>query len=102
MLMKHSKISVIEIALTVKGSKSNRDVQNKGFHIIALYGIGRGSFKNDADVIAFIHHIIIENVLEENLRSVTDPSSTPFLTIGNNAKLVREGPKTLCSLYSLY
>ena len=95
MLMKHSKISVKEIALTFKGSKSNRDVQNKGFHIIALYGIGRGSFKNDADVIAFIHHLIIENVLEENLRSVTDPSSTPFITIGNNAKLVREGTKDI-------
>ena len=37
--MKHSKISLKEIALTFKGSKSNRDVQNKGFHIIALYGI---------------------------------------------------------------
>ena len=95
MLMKHSKISVKEIALTFKGSKSKRDVQNKGFHTIASYGIGRGSFKNDADVIAFIHHLITENVLEENLRSATDPSSTPFITIGNNAELVREGTKDI-------
>ena len=88
-------ISKRKIALTFKGSKSNRYVQNKGFHTIALYGIGRGSFKNDADVIAFIHHLITENVVEENLRSVTDPSSTPFITIGNNAKLVREGTKDI-------
>ena len=95
MLKKHSKISVKEIALTFKGSKSKRDVQNKVFYTIASYGIGLGFFKNDADEIAFIHHFITKNVLDENLCNITNPNSTPFITIGNNAKQVGERTKDI-------
>ena len=95
MLTKHAKLSVKQIALTFKGSKSKRDVETKGFHEIASYGVGRGAFKKDANVITFIHHLITENVLQEHLRSISDPCTTPYITLGNNAKLVRDGMKEI-------
>ena len=55
------------LALTFKGSKSKREVESKGFHNIHHYGVGRNVFKNDADAIKFVQHLITNDILTENI-----------------------------------
>jgi superfamily II DNA helicase RecQ len=83
------KINVKQLALTFKGSKSKRDVESKGFHMIPHYSIGKNVFKNDSDAIKFVQHLIINEVLTENLRAVDDKFITPFITLGKKSHLLR-------------
>ena len=87
----NSKINVKQLPLTFKGSKSKKDVGTKGFNRIAHYGVARNVFKNDAEATKFIQHLIVRDVLMENLRGVNDKFSTPFITEGNKAQMVRNG-----------
>ena len=87
----NSKINVKQLAVTFKGSKSKKDVESKGFNRIAHYGVGRNVFKNDAEATKFIQHLIVRDVLMENLPAVNDKFSTPFITEGNKAQMVRNG-----------
>ena len=65
--------------LTFKGSKSKKDVESKGFNQIAHYGMGRNVCKNDTEATQFVQHLIVKDVLMENLRSMNDKFSTPFI-----------------------
>ena len=89
MLAVNAKINVKQLVLTFKGSKSKRDIEAKGFHLIPHYGIGKNAFKNDADSIKFVQHLIINEVLMENIRAVDDRFTTTFITLGKKANLVR-------------
>ncbi|XP_028412058.1 ATP-dependent helicase SGS1-like, partial [Dendronephthya gigantea] len=90
MIVINPKINVKQLALTFKGSKSKRDVESKGFHNIAHYGVGQSAFKNDADAIRFVQHLIIHGVLMENIRVADGRFTTPFITLGKNVKLLRD------------
>ena len=83
------KINVRQLALTFKGSKSKRDVESKGFNQIPHYGIGQAYFRNDADAMKFVQHLIVEDVLTENLQDATDRFTTPFITLGRKAQLLK-------------
>ncbi len=88
MLTVNSKINVKQLVFTFKGSKSKRNIESKGFHLIPHYGIRKNALKNDADSIKFVQNIINE-VLMENLRAVDDRFTTTFITLGKKANLVR-------------
>ena len=85
----HPKINVRQLALTFKGSKSKRDVESKGFNQIPHYGIGHAYFKNDTDAMKFVQHLIVEDVITENLRDATDRFTTPYITLGRKAQLLK-------------
>ena len=85
------KISIRQIALTYKGSKSKREVESKGFQHIPHYGTGRKVFKKDADAVLFCHHLIVKYILMENLRSTSDTCTTPYVTLGEKAAMVMNG-----------
>lgn len=87
----NAKINVRQLALTFKGSKSKRDVESKGFHNIPHYGIGQNIFKNDGDAIKFVQHLILNGVLAENIRGGVDRFTTPFITLGTKAALLKKG-----------
>ena len=72
MISVNAKINIKQIALTFKGSKSKRDIESKGFHVIPHYGAGRDIFGNDADAIKFVQKITLHDVLAENICSVND------------------------------
>ena len=91
MLAVNAKINVKQLALTFKGSKSKRDVEIKGFHLIPHYGVGQHAFKNDADTIKFVQHLIINEVLMENIRTAAEKFTLPFITHGKQASLVKSG-----------
>ena len=85
----NAKINVRQLALTFKGSKSKQHVESKGFHNIPHYGTGQNVCKNDSDAIKFVQHLIIEEVLIENIRGAVGRFATPFITIGRKAELLR-------------
>ncbi|XP_028418503.1 uncharacterized protein LOC114543889 [Dendronephthya gigantea] len=87
----NAKISVKQLALTFKGSKSKREVESKGFHLIPAYRIGENAFKNDCDVIKFVHYLIINDILMENLRGVDERFISPFITLGRKADELNNG-----------
>ena len=89
MLVIIPKINVKQLALTFKGSKSKREVESKGFHNIPHYGIGRNVFKNDADATKFVQHLIVNEILMENLCVGNDRYTTLFITLGKQADLLR-------------
>ena len=91
MLAVNAKINTRQLALTFKGSKSKRDVESKGFHLIPSYRVGENSFKNDSDVIKFVQYLIIKNILTENLRGVDERFTSPFITLGNEADNLKNG-----------
>jgi RecQ family ATP-dependent DNA helicase len=84
-------VSIRQLALTFKGSKSKRDVESKGFHNIEHYGAGRTSFKNDADATTFIHHLLVRNILLESDRVVNSRRTTPFITVGPKLAELKNG-----------
>ena len=86
MLAVNAKINVKQVALAFKGSKSKRDIESKGFHVISHYGSGRNVFNNDADAIKFVQHLIVHEVLLENIRAVDDRFTTPYITLGKKAQ----------------
>ena len=63
-------ITAKQVALTFKGSKSKVEVESKGFHKLSHYGFGKNVFKNDSDAITFVQHLIIKDVLFENIENV--------------------------------
>jgi ATP-dependent DNA helicase RecQ len=89
MITMNAKINVRQLALTYKGSKSKRDVESKGFHQIQHYGVGQNSFKNDADVIKFVQHLIVNEVLTENIRGAVGRFTTPYITLGRKANMLK-------------
>ena len=64
-------------------------MESKGFNQIPCYGIGQAYFKNDADAMKFVQHLIVEDVLTENLRDATDRFTIPFITPGRKAQLLK-------------
>ena len=68
MLSINTKINTKQLALTFKGSRSKQEVESKGFHTISHYGIAQNVFKNDAEAIKFVQHLIIQDILTENVR----------------------------------
>jgi RecQ family ATP-dependent DNA helicase len=91
----HAKISARQLALTFKGSKSKKDVESKGFHNIPHYGIGQKVFKNDGDALKFIQHLIISGILAENMRTLNDKFTSPFITQGQKAISLRNREKRI-------
>ena len=59
------------------------------FNHIVHYGVGQNTFKNDADAVRFVQHLIVNNVLMQNLRAVQDGFTTPFITLGKKTTLLR-------------
>ena len=88
-------VSIRQLALTFRGSKSKRDVESKGFHNIEHYSAGRSSFKNDADTTTFIHHLLLRNVLIENDRVVNGRRTTPFMAVGSNLAELKNGDEQI-------
>ena len=89
MIVIHPKINVQQLALTFKGSKSKRHVESKGFNQIPHYGIGHAYFKNDTDAMKFVRHLIVEDVIIENLCNATDRFTAPYITLGKRAQLLK-------------
>ena len=87
----HPAITIRQLALTFKGSKAKREVESKGFHNVAHYGAGQHLFKNDTDAITFVHHLILKQLLQEEMQMVGDRSTIPYLTLGNKEKDLRNG-----------
>ena len=85
----NAKINVKQLALSFKGSKSKREVESKGFHNIHHNGVRRNVFKNDADAVKFVQHLIINDILTENLRVGNDRFTTLFITLGKKAGMLR-------------
>lgn len=86
-----AKINVKYLALTFKGSKSKRDVESKGFQNITHHGVGQKSFKKDADAMKFVQDLIINDILTENMQGAVDRFTTPYITLGNKAALLKSG-----------
>ncbi|XP_028417784.1 ATP-dependent DNA helicase Q-like 4B [Dendronephthya gigantea] len=70
-------------------SKSKQHVESKGYHNIAHYGAGKNAFKNDSDVIKFVQHLIIEEILAENIQGSAGRFIAPFITIGTKAESLK-------------
>ena len=88
-------VSIRQLALTFRASKSKRDVESKGFHNIEHNSAGRSSFKNDADTTTFIHHLLLRNVLIENNRVVNGRRTTPFMAVGSNLAELKNGDEQI-------
>ena len=85
MISVNAKINIKQIALAFKESKSKRDIESKGFHIIPHYGSGKNIFSNDADAIKFVQQLNLHDILSENIRGVNDRFTTPYITLGKKA-----------------
>ena len=88
MLAINAKINVKQVALTFKGSKSKCHIESKGFHVISHYGSGRNVFNNDANTVKFVQHLIIHEVLLDNICAVDDKFTMPYITLGKKAQSV--------------
>lgn len=82
-------LTIRQVALTFRGSKAKREVENKGFQHIAHYGSGQQTFKKDAEVMTFIHDLIIKDILDETLSGGIH--STPYIKLGKNAETLKNG-----------
>ena len=87
-------ITAKQVALTFKGSKSKVEVESKGFHKLARYGEGKNVFKNDSDAITFVQHLIIENVLIENI-DIASGRLTTHITLGSEATEIQDDRKKI-------
>lgn len=88
-------VTTRQLALTFKGSKSKRDVESKGFQNVAHYGSGQHAFKNDADTITFVQHLIILRVLAERFHVRNSRSTTPCITLGDQIAELRNNEKRI-------
>ena len=86
MISVNGKINIKQIALAFKGSKSKRDIESKGFHVIPHHGSGRNIFSNDADAMKFVQQLFLHDILAENIRAVNDRFTTPYITLGKRAQ----------------
>jgi RecQ family ATP-dependent DNA helicase len=91
MLVVCPAITIRQLALTLRGSKAKREVEDKGFQYVAHYGAGQRSFKNDAMAITLVHYLIIKDVLVEKVRIVGGRSTAPFVTLGSKAEDLLNG-----------
>ena len=87
-------ITAKQVAITFKGSKSKVKVESKGFHKLAHYGAGKNVFKNDSDAITFVQHLIIENVLIENI-DIASGQLTTHITLGSEATEIQDDRKKI-------
>lgn len=88
-------ISIKQVAYTFKGSKSKRKVESKGFHQISHYGSGKNIFKNDAEAVTFIQHLLILEVLNESDHVVHSHRTIPVVVLGAKAVDLNEGKKQI-------
>ena len=82
-------VTIRQLALTFKESKSKREVESKGFHQIAHYGAGKTVFNNDTDAISFVQHLSLRGVLLENERFVNGRMTTPTVSLGPKVADIR-------------
>ena len=61
-------VRISELAMTYMGSKS-KGITTKGFHVVPLYGSGKTVFKNTLLATNFVHHLIFNEMIAENLPS---------------------------------
>ena len=87
MMVTQSRIKVSELVMTYMGSKA-KDVLSKNFHMVPQYGIGKTSFKNISVATQFLHYMIFEGFLNENLHNVDARGSLTFVTHGNIATIL--------------
>ncbi len=96
MMVTQSRIKVSELVMTYMGSKA-KDVLSKNFHMVPQYGIGKTSFKNISVATQFLHYMIFEGFLNENLHNVDARGSLTFVTHGNIASLLNNVSKVFFS-----
>jgi RecQ family ATP-dependent DNA helicase len=76
------RVKLSELSMTYMGSKA-KEITNKGFHVVPLYGKGKNTFKNIVTVTKFVQHLIFQGIIIENLPHVENRmSSTTHLTPG--------------------
>ena len=81
MISVNGKTNVKQIAFAIKGSKSKREIESKGF-------TGKNIFGNDADAIKFVQQLILHDVLAENIRAMNDRLTNPYISLGKRAQKV--------------
>ncbi len=66
-----TKVTKSELMLTYIGSKA-KDVFSQHFDKCEHYGKVKGKFKSATRLSAFVEHLIIHNVIEENFKSLAE------------------------------
>ena len=92
MMVTQSRVKVVDLVMTYMGSKA-KDVLSKSFHMVPQYGKGKSSYKNISVATQFIHFMIFEGFLKENLPNVEARGSLTFVTHGNIVSLLNSASK---------
>ena len=77
-----SKVKLSELAMTFMGSKA-KDIIGQNFHSVPQHGKGKGVFSNIEKAATFIHKLISQSFINENVDCVHDRNTTTYLTCGN-------------------
>ena len=96
MMVSQSRVKAGDLVMTYMGSKA-KDVLSKSFHMVPQYGKGKSSFKNISVATQFIHFMIFEGFLKENLPNVEARGSLTFVTHGNIVSLLNSASKVFFS-----
>ena len=84
-----NKITAEHLSLTYMGSVAAEIKKNK-FDQVPEFGKGKGIFKSSNSLTGFIHFVIINGFLEDNLRGIEERSKSTYLTVGNARELLSE------------
>ena len=78
------------LLIPVYHSSKRKEVVSKSLHEIPEFGYGKAVF-SDFALKEFVHMLIAENVIVEELRGQNEAGSHPYLVCGNKAELLRQG-----------
>jgi superfamily II DNA helicase RecQ len=81
------RVSPKNIIKVYRGHKT-KDVIEKGLHTLPSFGKGKAIFKNDKGALELLHMLLAMGFLAENLRSVTDSQTTPYITVEEHSALL--------------
>ena len=89
--MKHlcNKVTLNLLMLVYRGSK-RKEILAKSFDTIPEFGNGKTVF-TELSLKHFLHTLISENLLIEQLRGHNETGTTPYLVCGNKVELIKEG-----------
>ncbi len=84
-----NKVTLNLLMLVYRGSK-RKEILAKSFNTIPEFGKGKNVF-NELSLKRFLHMLISENVLIEQLRGQNETGSIPYLVSGNKEELIKQG-----------
>ena len=94
MVLIKPRIKLSELVMTYIGSKA-KDVIDSKFNMCALYGKGKAQFKTAKQLSKFVEHLIYEEDLSENFRSLGESSYIVYITCDHQASEIFEGKRSI-------